>query len=275
MGRKRVERRIGGYILLETAIAVLILGIIGSLMFPLLSTMLEYERNKRTADHQEQIIRALTGYVMIHRRLPPPDRPGSINQSRSCRGNQCVGIVPYRALGLPEKTAKDGNHRWFTYAVHEMMTNGGDVVHRYSPHNQTSVISGAHYISLKDLTTGNLIQEDTSNPIMFLLIHHGPSGGGAFHENGEEKIPTDNIHEAINAANDLNFVSGSGNGFNHQVTWVCKNHLPNANSIHNPSTQGITQTRLGTPHQRERDSDDTHRHPHFGTSHQRESNHGS
>lgn len=220
-----MKKSLPGFALLEATMALIVLGIIASFTFPMITSLMEYERTKRTADHREHILRALAGYAIIHGRLPAPAKPG-IQTFKNCEGTKCIGLVPYHELGIPQKLAKDGHGHWFTYVVHSDMTSSKEEKEAGYPLSYL-IKPETHFINLKDIENQTPIyyKDDNKNPIAIVLISHGPSGAGAFYEDGITKMPTSNKYEAINAAEDLNFVTGNAENYNHQVFWMAKNQF--------------------------------------------------
>ena len=231
-----MKKTLPGFALLEATMALIVLGIIASFTFPMITSFMQYEKTKRTADSQEQIMRALAGYALIHDKLPAPARPG-LPAPTQCKGTACIGIVPYMELGIPEKLAKDGYGHWYTYVVQEYMTGNNNIQHNIGAQIENKSLqyiieAKSDSIHFKDITTNIPVHEDRNNnpnkiknQLAILLISHGPSGGGAFSDDGSEKIRTDNKYEAINSAENLNFITGDAEGFNHQVFWVTKNQF--------------------------------------------------
>lgn len=76
-----------------------------------------------TKENIEVVTASLAAYLACNNRLPRPDNFGDGLESKA-RGiiNDYVGNVPYRALGISEKQAKDGNARPLVYAVEPNLT---------------------------------------------------------------------------------------------------------------------------------------------------------
>lgn len=216
-----------GFMLLEFAIVLVILGAIAGLFFPLITTLSYSEKTKRTELHKEQILYALASYVLHNSHLPCPAKSGAGEQKEECKAKeQCIGILPYRDLGLPEQVAKDGYGHWFTYAVEPLLTQTkkiGDPA-RGGVRNAEKGVDfcdiGGSGITLKDAGTRKEIEVGQENPTAIVLVSHGPEGTGAYTHDGAQKTPTQNDLEEINAAQDLNFVVGSVKDYRHQVYWV-------------------------------------------------------
>ncbi len=103
--------RISGFSLIEIAVVLIILGLIGGMAFPSLKAMLDWQKAATTAQNQEKILYALAGYAIKNKSLPYAANP--LNPQERSQGiiRRRRGIVPYADLGLPEGMAKDGYQR--------------------------------------------------------------------------------------------------------------------------------------------------------------------
>ena len=98
-----------GFTLVELAIVLLILTILFAALTIPLRGRLEAMRRQQTADMLEDIQAALTGFAIIHRRLPCPttvqDPAAASYGLEEIVGGQCAGsqegMLPWRTLGLP------------------------------------------------------------------------------------------------------------------------------------------------------------------------------
>ncbi|MDR0632850.1 MAG: hypothetical protein LBF84_01795 [Holosporales bacterium] len=109
-------RKLQGFILVELAIALCILGCLGSIIFPLIKTSLMYKRLSATQHNCDAVLRALAVYRVHNNRLPCPGENGVEIYGRT------IGEVPYKDLFLEKKTASDGNGNVLLYAVDSLAT---------------------------------------------------------------------------------------------------------------------------------------------------------
>lgn len=136
----------GGFSLAEVAIALAIIGVLMAGTLMLVDSMRESRLTYDTQRKMSVIADALSIYAQTHNRLPCPADPvhqdvtdgtttqamtfgderkltgaaaADINRAGNCFDNNTNshGIVPYRALGLPEQYARDSWGRYFTYVV--------------------------------------------------------------------------------------------------------------------------------------------------------------
>lgn len=148
---KQTER---GFTLIEIAITLVIVGIMGGGILMLYNMAEKQRTTDITSQNMRIIVEALSTFVESAGRLPCPADPGrnddlfgwewgvttaTIAAGRplppvTCRtwgagadpGN--VGIVPFLTLGLPEEVTRDAWGRYFTYAVSPVFAQDNDDV---------------------------------------------------------------------------------------------------------------------------------------------------
>ncbi len=113
-----------GMTLVEVAIVLAILGILGGLSLPLLTKQLAIKRVLKTQENQEKVLNSLAIFVLHHGRLPCPAKPSKEGESlkRCDSREQSIGLVPYETLGLSKAEASDGSKRTLTYMVEPALT---------------------------------------------------------------------------------------------------------------------------------------------------------
>lgn len=217
---KKFLKPLPGFALVEATMALIVLGIISSLIFPMIISLITYEKSRKTIDHQQQILRALAHYALNNSgTLPAPNQSELLNiESPEKR----IGIIPYKLLGIPKNVAKDGYGRWFTYALHPKLISGIP-----KAGNDFSYFSDVKTEEFKitDMHSNEVLNTSPNNQVIMVLISHGPSGNGAFTEDGLTRSPTTNPYEAENADNTLSFRVGETKDFKQNVLWMTKNHF--------------------------------------------------
>lgn len=224
-------RKISGFSLIEVSIVLIIIGVIGGLTFPIIKLMVDWQKTSTTAQNQEKILYALANYAAQKNILPYPADP------RQSHGKQDIlprrrGIVPYADLGLPEATAKDGYHRWFTYVVDDYY--GTNPVRN----SQNILIKPMSKLCESDQDPNPLqtkvltvrFKKDTGPKITIALalISHGPEGRGAYpHHQNPTPLGED---EAVNTHSDTMicdrpFSQDLSHPFSHKVVWVTAKNL--------------------------------------------------
>lgn len=198
--------------LIETAIVLIIMGLVGGMALPTLKWMLEWQKETVTVHHQEKILYALASYAVQNKMLPYAANPGLPSGSQD--KGRCRGIVPYADLGLPESIAKDGHHRWFTYVV-----DGYYAIPSPSGINRLCNQKG-HSTPLR--------VKGMQDKIAIALISHGPQGRGAYPN--PMAIPPQGEDEMQNATSDMEIIDrpwsrDPSNPFSHKVAWVTAQNL--------------------------------------------------
>ncbi len=170
-----------GFSLVEMALVLVILGIIGGMGLPLLTAHIKRSALTKTREHQEYALNAIAAFVERHHRFPCPADPkltgadyGLEPMVRKCPGPKAEGLLPWRSLGISENFAKDGFKRWMTYVVD---SNLADKEHE--GHSQT--IPGRQITLRNEQGFPVLVDPSTQNPnfVALILISHGESGVGA------------------------------------------------------------------------------------------------
>lgn len=116
-----------GFSLLEMAMILVILGIIGAVSLPLLTAQISRAAILKTRSHQDYALNAIAAYVEKNKRFPCPADPQikgpdyGLSQIH-CRGKRAKGILPFKTLGISEAYVKDGFKRLMIYVVEPELT---------------------------------------------------------------------------------------------------------------------------------------------------------
>ena len=196
-----------GFSLLELAIVLLILGILGGLSLPLLTAHINRTAHAKTKAHQEYALHAIAAYVEKNQRFPCPANPQTTGvgfgiSKIHCRTVEAIGILPFKTLGISEMYAKDGFKRFMTYVVEPELTKRDTALHE-EPGGWITVKQedGNSVLSPRQNTDPN------PNYVALVLISHGESGVGAFIRNGKSTRltgPAPSVHKKENM--DDNFI---------------------------------------------------------------------
>lgn len=199
-----MKRTIPAFVLLEVAIALSVLGIVAYMSMPLLGKIQQWQQIRITNAHQEKIIESLAGYVLLNKRLPCPALTSGGEAQAVCTNDTKVGLVPYKTLGIDEKTAKDGNYHWMTYAVQPNLAST-----RISCiFTEPSLAIDPKTVFCKTPSEGNLAIQSADNQsciqppdfVAVVLIAHGSSGGYALDDGSIQPVNSTDIDKIRNAA---------------------------------------------------------------------------
>lgn len=213
-----MRHNLPGFSLIEMAIVLIIIGLIGGLTMPTLKVMMDWQKASTTAQNQEKIFYALSSYALQHKSLPYAADPSG----KSMPG-RLQGIIPFVALNMPEALAKDGYHRWFTYKVDETYA-------RLPPNLPKSLEENLCRINHENvkLTVKGAEKESSSPKIAIALISHGPQGRGAYPNTShpppvgkDEELNTYSKEQVIDRPISFDPV----NPFSHKVNWVTAHNL--------------------------------------------------
>jgi type II secretory pathway pseudopilin PulG len=218
-----MSHKASAFSLIEMAIVLIIIGLISGFTLPTLKNVIEAQKTKTTELNQEKIMYAMASYANQYKFLPyaaDPLNPTGKEDRASCRRR---GIVPYTDLGLPESTAKDGHHRWFTYVI--------DIHYAVLPQKTIQThIAQTPFSRLCDIGThlNSLRIKGKQSSIAFALISHGFEGRGAYPHTINP--PPQSVDEEQNSTSDLELIDRSmstdpQNLFSHKVAWVTARNL--------------------------------------------------
>lgn len=220
--------REAGFSLLELALVLMILGVLGGMALPLLKTRISHTAIVKTRDNQEYVLNAIGAFVAKNRRFPCPASPqgtgdnyGVEPRERRCVGAKAEGLVPFRTLGISEAFAKDGFKRWMTYAVD---SNLADKEHE----NNIHLVSGGRLMVYNEQEQPVVVDKASKSPnfIALVLISHRESGEGAFVGNGQStKITreTPSSHKRENY--DGNFMFIESRQTDDIIRWESRDHF--------------------------------------------------
>ncbi|MDR0625429.1 MAG: type II secretion system GspH family protein [Holosporales bacterium] len=104
-------RKVTGFVLLELAIALCVIGAIGSVFLPLIKVSALRKKQEKTNQSFENVFSALSAYFAKNHRLPFAGENGvEVRQ-------KFIGEVPYKDLFLEKQAASDGEGNVLLYIV--------------------------------------------------------------------------------------------------------------------------------------------------------------
>lgn len=199
-----MKRTLPAFALLEVAIALSVLGIIAYMTMPLLGKIQQWQQIRVTHAHQEKIIESLAGYVLLNKRLPCPALTANGEAQPICTNETKAGFVPYKTLGIDEKTAKDGYYHWMTYVVQPTLAST-----RISCiYTDPGLAIDPKTVFCKAPSEGNFTIQSADNQLCIqvpdfvavVLIAHGKSGGYALDDGSIQPVDSTDIDKIRNAA---------------------------------------------------------------------------
>lgn len=167
-----MRRVLPGFVLIEVAFALLIIGFISTISWHSYQSYLTHRSIAATDTRMEQILKALACYVRREGRLPCPSNDESgmgPSSPLGCPTNR--GFVPYRTLNLNEGTLRDGWGRSFVYAVDQ-------AYHVAKAHIDTyeNKIQAFCEVTPSEITIYDSQEQPTTTHPSVVLMSHGPSG---------------------------------------------------------------------------------------------------
>ena len=205
-----------GFTLVELAVVLIILSVIGGMFMSSIFTMMDSQRTSTTRAKLVAIDAALVSFVAVNKRLPCPadGRLQSGTETSSCQNQH--GVVPWVALGLSAQDIEDGWGNRITYRVDTRLTAAnamdmsacdpaGTGTPAVAPPNATCASSTGtcsaaalgncvppqSFLSGKGIQVqnpgGQILMNPAANPATgaaYVLISHGENQGGAYSSSG-------------------------------------------------------------------------------------------
>lgn len=190
-----------GFSLIELAIVIAIIGMISVTGLQFLGGSLRNAQARATQDRLDLAVEAVLAFYAENNRLPCP-ADGDLGPTDANYGMEAgtpgdcfnamdtAGVLPWRALGLPDLSAQDGWTRMLSYRVAEGLTTPTP------PNNVTNPT-----VRIQGQASGG-------TAVAFLVLSHGSNGIGAWTQAGA-RLPTNGAgtSEDENLDNDTIFVA--------------------------------------------------------------------
>jgi len=234
----KIFREEKGFALIEIAIALIIMGLILGAGIPSFLHYLKWQKIQQTKEKQEKILYSIAGFVLQNGFVPLPASPyekgenfglsrQSLNTPLDMRG-----LVPFRALGLPESYSKDGFKRYFTYIGGGVQKGGGDL----STHSSFCQARPAYSLEVDERQSSGILSKRTDrlaskSPVVLILMSHGESGYGAYcGSEGDVNRSRGSLDKQQNASQDLRVVNRAPSikpqdFFDDIIVWVTRENL--------------------------------------------------
>ena len=237
-----MPHKVKGFSLLELGLVLLIVGIIGSQLVPMIKKTLVLKKYEITKRNQEIILQSIADFTKRKNRLPFASLP-------SLKGTEqtelSIGIPPYQTLGLEERTAKDGFGHYMTYAMNRTLG------HTTSIANQNEALHSFCFVENSTVSTLTLTNQTIpiSDYIAIILVAHH-NGEGAYMINNSrstfKNLQTKISHCRAQNITDSRLFCAEESG--DIISWVTRNNfLSSYGQANCPSrnTQNNTNSALG------------------------------
>ncbi len=211
-------KRLPAFSLLEMAFVIMIMGCLLTVALPFFSNQIIVEREKKTRGTLEQLAHSLAVHLLRHGRLPCPsvvtaqDEDFGREDLSAC---DKAGIIPYKTLGMSPALAKDGSAHYITYAANPMFAEKQRKFDddEAPKDNFSEKSSSESYCNVKNPVffkifddKKQLINEESSNDAVFILISHGNNGGEIMVSGERRPLSIKDDFKAENANDDGIFV---------------------------------------------------------------------
>lgn len=226
-------KRLPAFALLEVALALLILGALGTLGLQTYTHLITTQKIKKTEEKLESLLKVIGSYVRLNGRLPCPSNPNTQSTGYgkaypSCRsGTDFVGAVPFKTLGVGADFALDGYGHQISYAINSDLalseTEISVAANKIEPFCQ--VESSTQALTILGPGGMPLMETGTSQFGAIVVISHGKSGSGAYNKEGTI-TPAAGTEKSENAARTRRFYDmPRSKDFDDHVKWASRDNL--------------------------------------------------
>ncbi len=126
------QQTMSAYTLIEISISLCIMGIMSLILFATINTLQKSHKIQITKYREQIILKALGAYINTHNCLPYPCKPAEqhigiaqyvpdFSEHFSLTDIECVGVVPWKTLGISRESIYDGYGHPFTYIMNPVL----------------------------------------------------------------------------------------------------------------------------------------------------------
>ena len=147
-----------------------------------------------TAERLELVVRGLTDFAILHKRLPCPapggDRTGIEARLDGGCDDQSGGVVPWRTLAIAETNARDRWGHAFSYRVADSLTTEASLV---NPKADDALV-----LCLDTACTERRHDPEVGTGAAFVVIGHGEHAPGSFIADSGQRVagPSSGVEKA-------------------------------------------------------------------------------
>ncbi|MDR1335001.1 MAG: type II secretion system GspH family protein, partial [Holosporaceae bacterium] len=140
-GEANTQSTCGGSLLLEIAVVLSIIGLVGGFLVTKIITAHRALRAQMTRNNMETVVVAVASFLANNNRLPMPaaDATGLEVDASNDNLSDYTGRVPYEVLGLTEKDVIDGMGRPLIYTVEPFLTQQFNALHKNDAENNGGI----------------------------------------------------------------------------------------------------------------------------------------
>lgn len=156
-------KRNEGFVLIESAIFILIFGICSFIIFNTYESLKKYSAILSIKNKQENITKLLSSFLLENNRLPCAANPNSGVEQPGLY----IGTIPYKTLGIPKQMVKDENGNFMIYVVDEKFTVTTSI---NKDQLSLSISDGESFCEIKSSNIKLLDQNNIEDPIICFAI---------------------------------------------------------------------------------------------------------
>lgn len=223
MSAKNMSKKTLGYTLVEIAISMLVLSLLGGAFMQLSSVANNLDKNIIVKDKLDRIQAAIDAFYQKNGYIPCPSARSSAtandfsyrgiatdcslasivgtSDGGSANGAYRIGAVPVVALGLPFDYDLDPWGNKFTYTVLKNLAISKTVADGYAGVSSDSLV-------VKDINNVQ-INNGANMVTAYILLSHGQSSRGAYNANGAQSVACGSNLDSNNCNNDNIFVDST------------------------------------------------------------------
>jgi prepilin-type N-terminal cleavage/methylation domain-containing protein len=216
-------KMLSAFSLLEMAIVISIMGVLLATALPSLMSMRMAHKQQLTETKCDHACYALASFALRAQRLPFPADPTALAEQRGIENPALsTGILPYRTLGLSIHDSFDGFSHPMSYTPSPSLTRQQASSQSFC---QRQITAGTSFNITNEQNVSVLNMSLLKDFVAFVLVSHGPSGAGAFDQNGQRR-PAHHPDKIHNSDGNYHFIDRPITAdYDDRVRWVTRNNL--------------------------------------------------
>lgn len=208
----RTPQTCAGFSLLELAIALVILTLLGSTMLPLVSSQRDLLARQEARKQLDEARETLLAFAMVNGRLPCPARADLSSGQANAGREDCSlshGVLPWSSLGLRESDPWGLRFSYYAQPAFSAPLAAGTLC--------SFSLDTLGNANIKDRSGAGY---DIASALPAVIVSHGSRSFGAYRSDGHQEAGALG-DEAENANADLNFVAHDPSpDFDDLLSWI-------------------------------------------------------